>query len=176
MPGPWFRIGAVRSVNPARRELRIKAVPTLSYQFDGIEWIGIQAGNGAPVLRCKVESVHRREDNVTVRLGAGATRDAVAAMRRAEVLLEDAARKPRPEGFWHPSELEGLKVASAEGEVLGTVREVVETRAHLVIEVAKPEGGSLMLPLVESLVETIDPDAGLIRVGDIARYVVDDED
>lgn len=176
MPGPWYRIGAVRSVNPARRELRIQAEPAFAYQFDGIEWVGIQAGNAAPVLRCKVESARRHEDDVTLRLGAGTTRDAVATMRRAQVLLEQAARKPRPEGFWHPSELEGLKVAGINDEVLGTVREVVETRAHFIIEVAKPEGGSLMLPLVESLVETIDPDAGLIRVGDIAPYVVDDED
>ena len=176
MPGPWFRIGAVRSVNPARRELRIKAVPTLSYQFDGIEWVGLRAGNGAPVLRCKVESAARRDDDVTLRLGAGATRDTVATMRRAEALLEEAARKPRPAGFWHLSELEGLKVADREGRILGTVCEVIETRANLVIEVVKPEGGSLMLPVVESLIETIDPDAGLIRVGDIAPFAVDHED
>jgi 16S rRNA processing protein RimM len=70
----------------------------------------------------------------------------------------------------------GLTVVGEGDAVLGTITELIETRANDVIEVAKPGGGSLLLPVIEQVIESVDLETGRVYVGDIAPYVVDDED
>lgn len=175
MPDPWIRIGAVRSVNPARRELRVAAVPTQAHQFDAMEWVGLAAEDGV-VLRCRVSSVKRRNNDVTIALGPGVTRDTVAAMKRFAVFMEEGARKPQPEGDWSLTDLIGLAVTGPGDTMLGTVREVIEAPANAVMEITKPDGGSVLLPVIEQVIESIDLKNGRMTVGDITPYAVDDED
>ncbi len=175
MPGPWIRIGTVRTVNPARRELRVDADAVHAYQFEGLEWIGVGREEAA-LTRCRVDAVHRRENEATFRLSAGVTRDSVAAMRKAGVYIEAVARKARPDGEWHPAELVGLTVVGPGDTVLGTVKALIETGANDVVEVTKPEGGSLLLPVIEQVIESVDLGTGRVYLGDITPYAVDDED
>jgi len=175
MPGPWIRIGTVRTVNPARRELRVDVEAVHAHQFDGIDWVGLGRDVDA-LTRCRVDAAHVRENDATLRLGAGVTRDSVAAMRKAGVFIEAPTRKARPDGGWHPAELVGLTVVGPGGAVLGTVEELIETGANDVIEVAKPGGGNLLLPVIEQVLESVDLETGRVYVGDVAPYAVDDED
>ncbi|MCL4691335.1 MAG: 16S rRNA processing protein RimM [Candidatus Hydrogenedentes bacterium] len=175
MPGPWIRIGTVRTVNPARRELRIDAEGAQTHQFDGLEWVGL-GRNADAVTRCRVESSTVRGDDATVRLSAGVTRDSVAAMRKAGVFIEGSTRKARPDGGWHPDDLLGLTVVGPGGAVLGTIAEWIETGANDVMEIEKPGGGRLLLPAIEQVIESVDLEAGRVYVGDISPYAVDDED
>ena len=176
MPGPWIRIGTVRTVNPARRELRVDAEAAHAHQFDGIEWAGI--GPDAETLtRCRVDAARIRDENdATLRLSAGVTRDSVAAMRKAGVFIEAPARKARPDGKWHPAELVGLTVVGPGGTILGAIEALIETGANDVIEVAKPGGGNLLLPVIEQVLESVDLETGRVYVGDIGPYAVEDED
>jgi 16S rRNA processing protein RimM len=175
MPGPWIQIGTVRTVNPARRELRVDVDAVHAHQFDGLERVALGPDERS-LTCCRVDAVSLRGNEATIRLSAGVTRDSVAAMRKAGVFIEVSARKARPDSGWNPPELLGLTVVGEGDTVLGTIAELIETPANDVIEVAKPGGGSLMLPVIEQVIESVDLETGRVYVGDIAPYVVDDED
>lgn len=175
MPGPWIRIGTVRTVNPARRELRVDVEAVHAHQFNELGWVEIGRNENA-LTRCRVDAVNMRADDATLRLSPGVTQDAVAAMRKAGVFIEASARKARTDGGWHSAELLGFTVVGEGDTVLGAIEEVIETRANDVIEVAKPGGGRLLLPVIDQVIESVDLEAGRVYVGDITPCVVDDED
>ena len=49
-PG-WTCIGRVRSINPARRELRIVGVPRHAHGFDDRTWLYVEWANGGSIRR-----------------------------------------------------------------------------------------------------------------------------
>ncbi len=175
MPGSWIHIGRVVSLNPAKRELRIRPVPVHAGCFAEMAWVRVVLRAGTE-MRCRVASVRVTETGILLALTPGVTRDTVARMKGgAIVLAREEVRRPA-EGGYHVSELENMEVFDEEGNFLGTVKQVYSAGANDVIEVEKPTGKVMLLPVIAELVETVDVDRGRIAVRDIAPYVVDDED
>lgn len=67
----------------------------------------------------------------------------------------------KDEYYW--SDLQGLSVVNAAGIALGTVRRLLDTGAHSVLEVTEGETERL-IPFVAVYVQEVDLAAGLIRV------------
>lgn len=175
MPDPWIRIGSIRSVNPARRELRVAVGPRDAASFDGLEWIHVALGDDT-VLRCRVAGVKPHGAAWIVALAPGVTRDAVARMKGAGIVVARHAPGARSEGSLRGAAWVGMEVVGVDGQIVGTVADVIETGANDVLEIEKPGGASILLPLIERVVERIEQAAGRLVVGEIAPYAVDDED
>jgi 16S rRNA processing protein RimM len=95
-------------------------------------------------------------------------REQTGAYTGCELLIAKAELPELDEGFyWH--ELEGLRVVTLSGEVLGTVHHLMETGANDVLVVRGDEGSvdreERLLPWVLGQVVTdVDLDAGVITV------------
>jgi 16S rRNA processing protein RimM len=175
MPGPWIHIGRVVSVNPARRELRIRPVPVHAGDFTEMGWVRVVLSDETE-MRCRAESVRTTRTGVVVALTAGVTRDNVARMKGGSVVVGHERIKRRTDSGCHVSELHDMEVFDEEGNFLGAVKEAYPTGANDVIEVEQPSGKVIILPVIAELVETVDVDRGRITVRDITPYVVEDED
>ena len=73
-----------------------------------------------------------------------------------------AARKdfePLPEGEFYRFEIEGLKVFDDTGKYYGVVEEIVETGSNDVY-VVRGEGKEWLIPMIDSVVHTIDLEQG----------------
>lgn len=104
-------------------------------------------------VRLRLEGVTRRED-VQPLIGLLVT--------ASPDLLPDL---PEGEFYWY--ELVGCRVESAQGEDVGTVREIWETGAHDVLLVEDEDGVRRLVPTAEALLETIDLAARKIVVADV---------
>jgi 16S rRNA processing protein RimM len=129
---------------------------------------------GEAAVRCKVTHATVRESSVTLALAAGVPRDTVAAMRGATVLIERDQTRVRP--VYQPADLVGLNVVTRAGETVGTVRDVIGSRANDVMEIETPDRRRLLLPVIAQVIVSVEPGAGRLVVNDIAPYVVDDAD
>ncbi|MCP4640491.1 MAG: hypothetical protein GY851_08665 [bacterium] len=168
------RIGTVASVNPARREARVRVVSGRAHELDAPEWIWIVVEDRP--LRCRVKTSRWVGEQLNVVLASGVPRDTVARLKGAPVVVPDDERKPRVPGQYAPDELLGLDVRAEDGHAMGTVTEVMVTPAHLVIEVGDPDGRTFMLPLIDQVVVECDIDRRSLVLGEIEPYVVRDED
>ncbi len=175
MTEEWIRTGWVRSINPARRELRIKPEPGRTHQFDGLDWIQLKMDGKSP-LRCKVESSRVRESAVIVRLSAGVPRDTVALMLNAETVVLSEELKQSPDGRMDVSELMDMDVVQEGKGALGTITKIYSTKANDVVEVTRPDGTSFMLPVIDKVFLNVDLERDAVIVGDIAPFVVENED
>ncbi len=165
-------IGSVRSVNPARRELRIRLAVDRVATDPPSQWLYVHEADGRET-RCRIEQVH----GDIVMLAAGVTRDAVARMRGATVYADvDASATATASWQDRLAMLEGFEVVDEAGNRLGTVVAVYATGANGAIEVAKADGGSLLLPAIDRVIASVDVERGRVVVKDIASYVVEDAD
>jgi 16S rRNA processing protein RimM len=168
----WIEIGKVRSVNPARRELRVQPFPAHDHEFESLERIRVRKG-AAPPLRCRVLSMDRTGSEIRLRLSPGVSTDRVAAMKGGTVVLAAEEQHAPPEETVPVPDLLALDVFDDTGAQLGTVTGVCEAPANDVIVIRKPDGGEILLPLVEAVVRGIDLDARRMHVGDIGPHVVE---
>ncbi|MBX7256875.1 MAG: ribosome maturation factor RimM [Candidatus Hydrogenedentes bacterium] len=175
MTGSWVEIGVVRSVNPARRELRVQPRRSGRSRIEGADWVYVGRSANTPV-RCKVANVTAGNEWIVIALAAGVPRDAVAGMRNAVVYVEPETSSARQAGEYEVSELIGLEVVSNRGERIGTIRDAMETGANDVIEIETATGKRFLLPVIESIVESIHWNEGQVVVGEYGPYAVDDED
>jgi 16S rRNA processing protein RimM len=88
---------------------------------------------------------------------------------RAETLREknvyvDRAELPAPEeGEYYAEELIGFDVVDTAGRRLGELKEIFDNGAHEVYVVGRP-AGDLLLPVIDGVVVTVDPEAGQIEI------------
>ncbi len=171
----WIEIGSIRSIHPVRRTVRVQARHEHEHEFTALTWMRVRFANQS-MLRCKVAHVKITDRDVLITLTPGTPRDRITDMRGAHiVLLAEECHEP-PESEWPLPALEGMTVVDANASVLGVVTTVYTTAANHAILVEKPQGGELLLPLIKEIVLSIDVDTAQIQVGDIAAYVVDEEE
>lgn len=162
MSGTWHNVGEIRSVNPARRELRIRLDRGRADALQGAEWIWVRSGNREPV-RYRAESIRRTADELIAVLAAGVPRDDVRDLDRARVVTE-APVAPVSDDY-ALGDLIGMTLTER-GELLGRVVDAMETPAHDVVEIERADGSRAMAPLAAELVIGIDFEAGRIDMSD----------
>lgn len=98
---------------------------------------------------------------------------AAAEALRGQPMLVDAAEAPalEPEEFW-AHELEGCRVHDG-GRELGVVRRLIELPSCEALEVERPEGGQLLVPMVRDAIRSVDVEGRAIEV--VAAFLGDEE-
>jgi 16S rRNA processing protein RimM len=91
------------------------------------------------------------------------TRGAAEALRGETLMVDHAAAPPLPPDEWWAHELEGLLVLDGERRV-GTVRRLLELPSCEVLEVAREQGGELLVPMVGDAIRAVDVAAGRIEI------------
>jgi 16S rRNA processing protein RimM len=103
------------------------------------------------------------DERPIVRLEGCEDRDAAEALRGAELLVARGAAPALGEDEWWPEELEGCRVTDGAVEV-GVVERVSPFPSCDVLEVARLDGGALLVPLVRDAVRSVDVEARRVDV------------
>jgi 16S rRNA processing protein RimM len=151
-------IGVIAGTHGVQGELKLKVlsdhpehIPTLDHVYLGesdtpIRLLG--ARFHGDLLLIRLDGITNPEDGK--RLGG------------LKVRIDGADAVPLAEGEYFLFQLVGLEARSVDGNVLGTVTDIMETGAHDVLVLATPEGGELLVPNHPEFVLEIAPDAGTI--------------
>jgi 16S rRNA processing protein RimM len=91
------------------------------------------------------------------------TRDAAELLRGADLLADAAAVPPLPEGEWWAEELTGCRVVDG-AEVVGVVRGLLGLPSCECLEVDRPDGSELLVPMVRDAIRRVDVAAGEIEI------------
>jgi 16S rRNA processing protein RimM len=122
-----------------------------------------------------VESAREHSGRLLVRLTGVADRNAADALRN-NLFLVDSEELPAiddPDEFYD-HQLEGLRVVTTDGRLVGSVKEVLHTGAGELLAVTSETGAEVLVPFVSAIVTEvslanqtveIDPPEGLLELG-----------
>lgn len=122
-----------------------------------------------------VESAREHSGRLLVRLGGVTDRDTAEGLR-GNIFLVDTADLPPiddPDEFYD-HQLEGLRVVTTDGRLVGNVNEVLHTGAGELLSVTSETGAEVLVPFVSAIVTEvsladqtieIDPPEGLLELG-----------
>ncbi len=91
-------------------------------------------------------------------------RNAAEALKGKYLYIDRENARPLEEDEYFVPDLVGLKVCSPEGEVYGTLKDVIQNTAQDVYEVQKEDGGVFMIPAVKQFIKNVDIPGGVITV------------
>jgi 16S rRNA processing protein RimM len=95
------------------------------------------------------------DERPVIRLAGVETREAAEALHGRALLVALEHAPPLEPGEWWAHELEGLRVTDGDREV-GTVRRMLELPSVEVLEVERPNGSELLVPMVGDAVRELD--------------------
>jgi 16S rRNA processing protein RimM len=150
-------VGAVRRPHGLKGEVLVEVLSDRPERFaPGAELELVQGSRRRTV---RVVSARPQGPALRVAFEGVADRDGAEALRDGLLEAPRASVPPAPEGaYWH-FELLGCRAYDARAGELGEVVDLVEGGAGLLLAIARPAGGRLLLPFVEEFVVAVDPAA-----------------
>jgi 16S rRNA processing protein RimM len=116
-----------------------------------------------PVQERTIATSRLAHKKVLLRLSDCPDLTQAAALRGYEVLIPRQCFPPLPEGEYYWFELEGLAVYASDGRWVGTVTDIIYTRANDVF-VVRDGSQETLVPALKNVVRTIDMARGEIHL------------
>ena len=158
-------LGRILRPHGVRGELLVQALTDYPERVE-ILLVVYLAGDasGSDAVGYTVEGVRRHRRRLILRLEGVRDRTQAETLRQAWVLVALVEIVPLEEGEFYLFQLIGLEVVTTSGEVLGVLREVIETGANDVYVVRGDTRGEVLIPAVPHVVRRVDLDAGRVTV------------
>jgi 16S rRNA processing protein RimM len=120
--------------------------------------------NSAEVDEYTINSVRMHQGYALLKLAGIDNRDEADRLRQLLVMvaLEDAV--PLEEGEFYLYQLIGLQVQTDDGQVLGSITDVLETGANDVYIVDSPQYGEVLIPATDETILKTDVEGGIVTV------------
>lgn len=161
-------LGRVVSVNPTKREARVKVVAGLVLDTSAIAWAWF--GGAGAETRYKVAEAQASEGELRLRLAAGVPMDLVRALQGATASVVAVAVASRGPLWRQARAMVGCVAVDADGARVGTVVEAYEGAKSAAIKVESDHGMAWVLPVMAGAVEALDRERGVVVLGDYAAF------
>ncbi len=154
-------LGAIAGAHGMRGEVRVLAF-TAEPEAIG-DYGDVATGDGARTFRLTVVRRLPR-GQILARLAGVTDRTTAEALKGTRLFVSRDRLPPPQEGEYYHADLIGLAARTAEGGALGTVKAVHNFGGGDMLEIAAPQGPSIMVPFTPDAVPDIDVDGGTVTV------------
>ena len=124
---------------------------------------GAEVYLGAKRTSTKIKNTRQHRDKLLVAFEGVFDRTQADVFRNQMVFVPAADVPPLPEGEYYYHELLGLQVVTDQGQMLGTLKEIIETGANDVYVVRPEKGQDVLLPAIDDVILDIDLEEGVIE-------------
>jgi 16S rRNA processing protein RimM len=132
-----------------RGALRVRALGAGRHLRKGVEPVVADS-------RRRISAAKETPKGFLVDLEGIGSREEASSFKGVEFLLDRGELDAPEEGEVYVTDLVGLTVKNAAGEVIGTVEDTFETAAHEVLVVREPDGRDLFVPFTLEHVPELD--------------------
>lgn len=159
MPTEFLAVGRVLRPHGVRGELLVETLTDFPNHLAEVETVYL--GEAAEPHSLRGVRIHRKQ--LLVQLADCSDRETADTFRGQLVQIRGEAASPPPPGRYYQHQLLGLSVVTDEGEALGEIVEIIETGSNDVYVVRGP-AGELLLPVLRSVIQSIDLEARRVVV------------
>jgi 16S rRNA processing protein RimM len=156
----YLAVGRIARPWGVRGELKVEILTEDPARFEWLETVYV----GPRFTPYRLESSRQHLGAVLLKLAGCDDRNAAEALRGLVVQVPIKDALPLEEGEYWVHQILGLEVWTTEGELLGVVREVLETKANDVYVVQDRVGRQVLIPALKSVVLDINLEARRVLV------------
>ena len=163
MKNDLFRIGVITTTHGLRGEMKVFPTTQDPKRFTGLKGKDIFLQAGRELIPVRLHSVRFFQKYVIISFEGKDSIEDVQGFLKKELYVTRENAIPLEENEYYIADLIGLTVEEADGTVLGTLTDVLQTGANDVYVV--DQGGSeLLLPAIHSCILSVDLDEGRMTV------------
>lgn len=161
----FLALGRVRRPHGVRGELMLQLMTDYPERIAALDKVYLAADpEGAGAVAYPVARTRRHRGGLILHLETVRDRDQADLLRDQWVLVAIENAVPLEDGEFYLFQLFDLQVVTIDGEVLGTVRDVIETGANDVYVVDGGAHGEVLIPATAEVVCSVDLGAQRITV------------
>lgn len=125
---------------------------------------GVMVYVGEKHILYKIRTRRQHKNALLIAFQEYRTPEEAGALRNQLVYVRTEDRPPLPEGEYYHHQLIGLRVKTDSGQVLGVVKDILETGANDILVVRPESGPEILIPVVDEFVLAYDLGQGEITV------------
>ena len=122
-----------------------------------------------------LNAIRKHNDGLLVMIDGIHTPEEAGLLRNQVLFVKTADRPSLPDGEYYHHQLISLQVVTAQGQTLGQVVEILETRANDVLVVRAESGPEILIPMVEPFIQEVPLAQGELVVSLIPLMLPGDE-
>lgn len=171
-------IGQVLRPHGVRGEIRVQVITDYPERFNHLDEVLLARDLNPDEDEGEFYDVERarlHQGDAVIKLAEVDDRDAAELLRGQYLLvpMEDAV--PLEEGEYYVYQLIGLEMVTEAGEVIGTVRDMLETGANDVYVVDSEQYGEVLIPAIPDVIKDINLETGRITITPLPGLLTDIE-
>lgn len=149
-----LRIGVISKTHGIRGEVKVYPTTDSPMRFETLDEVKLKIGRTEKTL--KIESVRYFKNLVILKFEGIDNINDVERYKGAELYIPREEGEELDEDEYYIADIIGIEVYTEAGELLGTVRDVLETGANDVYAVTRPGKKELLLPAIRDCVKEVD--------------------
>lgn len=164
VPDGYLVVGYIVGVHGLRGELRIEPYTDFPERFAP----GMQLFLGDELQEVEITMARPHKNHILLRIDGIESREQADALRNTWLFIDEANAVPLDQDTYWVHDIIGMNVQTVDGEILGTIREVLFTGANQVYVVETPatvnHGKELLLPAISDVIQQVDLPENLMTV------------
>lgn len=113
----------------------------------------------------EIEKVRYQQQMVILKLSGVDDRNAAEALKTKDVFITEDDLLELPEDTFYIRDLIGISVIDIDrGEIIGTIKDVLQPSTQDIYVISMPSGGEAMIPAVSQFVKEVNIEDGYVKV------------
>jgi 16S rRNA processing protein RimM len=146
----YIRVGKIVNTHGIKGCMKVLSLTDQAERFDELDYVYTEIDD----KKRKINNFWHRNGMVYLELEGVDNMDEAIKLKESYISIEESQLKELPEDTYYIYELEGLEVYSAEGELIGVIKEVIQTGANDVYEV-KGKLKTYYIPVIKNIIKEV---------------------
>jgi len=161
----YLLLGEILRPHGINGEVRMRILTDYPERIASLEMVYLGSDpNVAEAAGYRVEHMRPHQGYGLLKLEGVDSRDEADLLRELFVMVSIEDAVPLEEGEYYLYQIIGLRVQTQDGELLGTLTDVLETGANNVYVVDSPRYGEILIPVIQETIIETDVHAGVVIV------------
>jgi len=157
-----LEVGKIINTHGLRGEVKVAAWTDTPDVFEDLKTVYIKrSGSTTPLT---ISNIKYQKNNLIVKFKEFNDINEVEPLKNSVLYAERSELGELPEGVYYIADLIGLTVKKENGEIIGKLKDVLQTGANDIYEVSREGKKDLLIPVLKDVVLSVDFEAKEITV------------
>lgn len=157
-----LEVGKIINTHGLRGEVKVAAWTDTPDVFENLDVVYIK--KRTENIKLTIKNVKYQKNNLIVKFAEYNDINDVEVLKNSVLYAERSALGELPDGVYYIADLIGMTVKKENGEVIGKIKDVLQTGANDVYVVGREKQKDMLIPVIDEVVLSVDMDTSEVTV------------